>query len=146
MPEMAELFAEGLGFYHSEQEATIIDKVFAQCPNISIDYGILEKSEKVHVIPCDFGWSDLGTWASLYMQLDKDYMSNAVLGDNIITYDTKNCMIATSDTKKLLVLQGLDDFIVIDDNDVLLICRKDYEQEIKQITADVKDKKGDKYL
>jgi mannose-1-phosphate guanylyltransferase len=113
--------------------------------NISIDYGIMEKADNVYVIPASFGWSDLGTWASAYDTLEKDYLENAVAGDNVIIIDaTKNMVHA--DNKKLILLQGLEDFIVVDTKDVLLICKKDKEQEIKEYVAEVKRNKGDKFI
>ena len=113
--------------------------------NISIDYGVLEKAENVKVIPASFGWSDLGTWGSLYEKHHRDYLGNAVHGDNVMIYDATNCMIVAPDDK-LVVLQGLDDFIVIDTQDALLICQKEKEQFIREIASDVKRKKGDRYL
>jgi mannose-1-phosphate guanylyltransferase len=123
----------------------VIAKAYSHCTNISIDYGIMEKASNVYVIPAKFGWSDLGTWGSLYEIRDKDYLGNAVGGKNVVIYDSSNCMVMAPD-HKLVVLEGLDDFIVIDTNDVLLIIRKSQEQEIKDITADIKRQKGEKYL
>jgi mannose-1-phosphate guanylyltransferase len=98
------------------------------------------------VIPAKFGWTDLGTWASLFAIHTKDYLGNAVNNEkNVMVYDTNNCMVHVPDDK-LVVLQGLDDYIVIDTKDVLLICRKSKEQEIKNIVSDIKRLKGDKYL
>jgi mannose-1-phosphate guanylyltransferase len=105
----------------------------------------MEKADNVYVIPSSFGWSDLGTWASAYETIDKDYLENAVAGDNVVIIDaTKNMIHANN--KKLLVLQGLEDFVIVDTKDVLLICKKDKEQEIKQYVAEIKRNKGDKYL
>jgi mannose-1-phosphate guanylyltransferase len=99
----------------------------------------------MYVIPASFGWSDLGTWASAYDTLEKDYLENAVAGNNVIIIDaTKNMVHA--DNKKLILLQGLEDFIVVDTKDVLLICKKDKEQEIKEYVAEVKRNKGDKFI
>jgi mannose-1-phosphate guanylyltransferase len=97
------------------------------------------------VIPSSFGWSDLGTWNSAYENLEKDYLGNAVAGDNVVVIDATKCMVHAS-PEKLLVLQGLDDFIVVDSKDVLLICKRDKEQEIKEYVAEVKRNKGDQYL
>ncbi len=113
--------------------------------HLSIDYGVMEKADNVYIIPSSFGWSDLGTWASAYDNLEKDYLENAVAGNNVIIIDaTKNIVHANND--KLVLLQGLDDFIVVDTKDVLLICKKSKEQEIKDYVAEVKRNKGDKFL
>ncbi|MCU0320782.1 MAG: hypothetical protein MUE72_00115 [Chitinophagaceae bacterium] len=105
----------------------------------------MEKADNVYVIPSSFGWSDLGTWNSAYENLEKDYLGNAVAGENVIVIDATKCMVSTP-ADKLVVLQGLDDCIVVDTKDVLLICKKDKEQEIKEYVAEVKRSKGDYYL
>ena len=145
MPELHEVFdAEKMNFY-TEKETESIERIYPQCVNISIDYGVMEKADNVYIIPSSFGWSDLGTWASAYDNLEKDYLENAVTGDNVIIIDaTKN--IVHTENNKLVLLQGLDDFIVVDTHDVLLICKKDKEQEIKEYVAEVKRNKGDKFL
>jgi mannose-1-phosphate guanylyltransferase len=96
-------------------------------------------------MPSAFGWSDLGTWASAYDNLEKDYFENAVAGSNVIVFDANKNMVHAN-SNKLIVLQGLDDYIVVDTNDVLLICKKEKEQAIKEYVAEVKRNKGDKYL
>ncbi len=126
-------------------EKDAVEKAFITCPSISIDYGIMEKASNVYTLPSSFGWSDLGTWASLYSEKEKDYFNNAVNGKNVVVYDSNNNIINVPD-KKLVVIQGLENFIVVDTNDVLLICSKDEEQRIKEFTHDIKMKKGDKYL
>ena len=145
LPEMHDVFdAEKLNF-STAGEKDAIERIYPQCTNISIDYGVMEKADNVYIIPSSFGWSDLGTWASAYDNLEKDYLENAVSGDNVIIIDaTKN--IVHANNKKLVLLQGLDDFIVVDTPDVLLICRKDKEQEIKEYVAEVKRNKGDKFI
>lgn len=145
LPEVYDLFREGEGRYNTETEKAFIEKTYSQCKNISIDYGIMEKADNVYVIPSDFGWSDLGTWESLYQHYEHDYLGNAVAGDNVMVTDAKNCMVMAPDDK-LVVLQGLDAYCVIDTGDVLLICERDKEQEIKQITADVKKQKGEQFI
>jgi mannose-1-phosphate guanylyltransferase len=105
----------------------------------------MEKADNVYVIPSSFGWSDLGTWTSIYDNIEKDYLDNAVAGSNVIVIDaTRN--IVHADNQKLVLLQGLDDFIVVDTKDVLLICKKDKEQTIKEYVAEIKRNKGDKYI
>lgn len=127
------------------KENKAIEKAFITCPSISIDYGIMEKANNVYTLPSSFGWSDLGTWASLYVEKEKDYFNNAVNGKNVVVYDSTNNIINVPD-KKLVVIQGLENYIVVDTDDVLLICNKDEEQRIKEFTHDIKMKKGDKYL
>jgi mannose-1-phosphate guanylyltransferase len=145
LPELHELFTNELESFNTEDEGNAIDRIYPQCVNISIDYGIMEKADNVYVIPASFGWSDLGTWASAYDTIEKDYLENAVAGNNVMIIDaTKNMVHA--DNKKLVLLQGLEDFIVVDTKDVLLICKKDKEQEIKEYVAEVKRNKGEKYI
>lgn len=144
-PEMNELFAAERDKFNTPAEKEAIERIYPQCTNISIDYAIMEKADNVYLIPASFGWSDLGTWNSAYDNLEKDYLGNAVAGENVMIVDTTKCMISAPHNK-LLLLQGLDDFIVVDTEDVLLICKKDKEQEIKEYVAEVKRNKGDQYL
>ncbi len=145
LPEMHEVFDSEKDHFNTKKEQTAIEKIYPQCVNISIDYGIMEKADNVYIIPSSFGWSDLGTWASAYDNLDKDYLENAVAGNNVMIIDaTRN--IVHADNKKLVLLQGMDDFIIVDTHDVLLICKKDREQEIKEYVTEVKRNKGDKFL
>jgi mannose-1-phosphate guanylyltransferase len=103
----------------------------------------MEKADNVYVIPSEFGWSDLGTWASVYELTEKDYVGNAVIpSEKVIMYDSSNCMV----NEKLVILQGLHDFIVVESNNSLLICPRDKEQSVKQVVADVKQKFGTKYI
>ena len=144
-PEMYELFDQEKMHFNTDQEAKSIQKIYPQCVNISIDIAIMEKANNVYVMPASFGWSDLGTWNSAYENMEKDYLGNAVASDNVIVIDATKCMI-NSPKDKLVVIQGLDDFIVVDTKDVLLICSKDKEQSIKEYVAEVKRNKGDKYI
>lgn len=144
-PEMYEVFAAEQNFFNTDEEQNALERIYPLCTNISIDYAIMEKANNVYVIPASFGWSDLGTWNSAYDNLEKDYLGNAVAGDNVMIIDATKCMVSAPHDK-LLVLQGLDDFIVVDADDVLLICKKDNEQQIKEYVAEVKRNKGDKYL
>jgi mannose-1-phosphate guanylyltransferase len=139
------IFKEGIGKYNTDQEAAFIAKVYAVCTNISIDYGVMEKAENVYVLASEFGWSDLGTWGSLYEIRSKDEDQNAIVGENVLSYGSKNCII-NMPQDKLVVLQGLDDYIVVEDEGVLLICQKQEEQQIRQIVNDVKAKKGNKFV
>lgn len=144
-PEMFDLFLNDREKLNTEQEREAIEHIYPLCTSISIDYAIMEKADNVFVIPSSFGWSDLGTWASAYDNLEKDYLGNAIAGNNVVVIDATKCMVSAPH-EKLLVLQGLDDFIVVDTNDVLLICKQDKEQEIKEYVAEVKRNMGDKYL
>lgn len=144
LPELHEIFS-GVTEYNTTSEYAALSRVYAQCTNISIDYGIMEKAKNVHVIPSYFGWCDLGTWNSAYDNSDKDYLGNAVYGKNVMIIDSSQCMIKAPDDK-LLVLQGLENFIVVDTKDVLLICERNREQQIKDYVAEVKRNKGERYL
>jgi mannose-1-phosphate guanylyltransferase len=144
-PEMYELFDQEKQFFNTPEEAKAIQKIYPQCTNISIDIAIMEKADNVFVIPSSFGWSDLGTWNSAYDNIEKDYFGNAVASDNVIVIDATKCMI-NAPKEKLVVVQGLDDFIIVDTKDVLLICSKQKEQSIKEYVAEVKRHKGDKYI
>jgi len=145
LPEMYDVFSAEKDKFNTPAEAKAINAIYPQCTNISIDFGIMEKADNVYVIPSSFGWSDLGTWNSAYENLDKDYLGNAVAGENVIVFDSHRNMVHNNNSK-LFVLQGLEDFIVVDTDDVLLICKKDKEQDIKEYVAEVKRNKGEKYL
>lgn len=145
LPEMDELFVAEHDALNTGREKDAIEHIYTQCTNISIDYGIMEKADNVYVIPANFGWSDLGTWASAYENLEKDYLGNAVQGKNVMVIDSTKCMVKAPHDK-LVVLQGLDDFILVDTPDVLLVCKKENEQQIKEYVAEVKRHKGDKFM
>lgn len=145
LPEMYDVFAAERDKFNTTEEAAALQHMYPLCTSISIDFGIMEKADNVYVIPSAFGWSDLGTWNSAYENLEHDYLDNAVAGANVIVFDTNRCVVHTPDDK-LVVLQGLEDFIVVDTKDVLLICKKEKEQDIKEYVAEVKRNKGDKFL
>lgn len=145
MQEMFEMFVSEQDKLNSPREKEVIEQIYPQCTSISIDFGVMEKANNVYVIPASFGWSDLGTWNSAWENMDKDYLENAVAGKNVIVFDTTRCVVHVPDDK-LVVLQGLDDYIVTDTKDVLLICQKEKEQEIKDYVAEVKRNKGEKFL
>ena len=142
---MNAIFTEGVGKYYGEEENTFISDAYSKCKNISIDYGIMEKADNVYAITSDFGWSDLGTWGSLYDHVEKDNDGNAVIGDKLMAYDTENCLVHVP-KDKLVVLQGLKDFIVVESGDVLIVCRMEDEQKIKNIVTDVKIQQGDEFV
>jgi len=145
LPEIHELFTAEKEKFNTVEEAKAIENIYPQCTNISIDFGVMEKAENVFVIPASFGWSDLGTWNSAWENMGKDYFGNAVVGKKVMAVDAKNCVVHVPDNK-LVLLQGLDDFIIVDTKDVLMICQKNKEQEIKEYVAEVKRNMGDKYL
>ena len=144
-PELYELFAAEKDKFNTPEETAALETIYPLCTNISVDFAIMEKAANVYVIPASFGWSDLGTWNSAWENMEKDYFGNAVVGKNVMVVDANNCMVHVPDNK-LVLLQGLKDYIIVDTKDVLLICKKDKEQEIKDYVAEVKRNKGDKYL
>jgi mannose-1-phosphate guanylyltransferase len=145
MPDMYTIFQEGAEHYNKPSEADYIRKAYGLCKNISIDYGIMEKARNVFVLIAEFGWSDLGTWKSLYEQLPHDKQGNAIVGQHVMVDHTSNCIINMS-KDKLAVIQGLENFIVVESDNVLLICPKDDEQQVRNLVNDVKIKKGERYV
>jgi len=145
LPEMFAIFSEGENNYNTALETQFIESNYAFSENISIDFGIMEKANNVFVLPVNFAWNDLGTWSSLYHELKKDSDQNATLGGNVIFIDSANNIVQTQ-SKKRVVIQGLNDYIVIEKEDVMLICPKNKEQEIKQITSAVKTKFGENFV
>ena len=134
-----DVFEEGNSFYNTKKENSYIDRIFPECNNISIDYGVMEKSDSVYVFPADLGWSDLGTWSSLYTYLDLDKNQNAVQGNNVFLYDSGNNIVKIPN-EKLVVLQGLNGYIIVENDGILLVCKKEDEQEIKEFVSDIKKK------
>lgn len=145
LPEMYDVFYAEKDRFNTPDEVTALNEIYPQCPSLSIDFGIMEKADNVYLIPSSFGWSDLGTWNSAYENLEKDYLANAVAGENVIVIDATKCVVHAP-KEKLVLIQGLDDFIVVDTEDVLMICKKEKEQDIKEYVAEVKRNKGDKFL
>lgn len=135
-PEMYELFHDGLEFLLTDTEQAFINNIYSQCKNISIDNGIMERAENVFVMLADFGWSDLGTWKSLYELSEKDENGN-VVNANAMLYDTYNSMIRVG-KDKLIVMEGIDNLIVAEADGVIMICHKDHEQRVKDFVADAK--------
>ena len=144
LPEVNSLFLKGADLYDTENEKAFIDDTYSLCQNISIDYGVMEKAKNVYVYAADLGWSDLGTWGSLFAIKDKNEDNNAIIGKKVMTYNSKNCIINVPDNK-LVVVQGLDDYIIASQDNSLLICKKEDEQMIRSIVNDVKLEKGEKY-
>ena len=139
LSDMAELFAGISDSFYTANESKAIGETYPICQNISIDYGIIEKSENVYVLPSDFGWSDLGTWKSLYDVADKNENDNVFIGNPIIgNHANSNLVYSAQD--KIVVLEGVHNLFVLDTEDALLICNKDNEQEVKRIVTDIKAK------
>ena len=134
-PALNDVFEGMADIYGTPQEQEVIDKRFPECESISVDYAIMEKAEEIFVCPADFGWSDLGTWGSLLVQTKKDIYGNGVIGDNVALFDTHNCIVHTLGKKKVVV-QGLDGYIMAEEDDRLLICRLTDEQRIKQFSGE----------
>ena len=132
-PKISKLFESMMPVLGTPEEQAVIDQKFPQCENISVDYAIMEKAEEIFVCPADFGWSDLGTWGSLLTQSQRDLSGNACIGPDIKVYESHNCIIHTTQEKRV-VIQGLDGYIVAENNDTLLICRLSEEQRIKQFS------------
>ncbi len=145
LPEVYDVFHEGIHAYNTNSEAEFIARAYAVIKGISIDYGILEKAKNVFVMAADFGWSDLGTWGSLYTNLPKDAHANTIGGKHTLLYDTTDSIIKVPD-QKLVVVQGLQGFIVVEEQDALLICKREDEQKLRQIVEDIRNKKGEQYL
>lgn len=135
-PEMLQLFQRGYSSYNTLREPNFILENYALAENISIDYAVLEKADNVYVLPAQFDWNDLGTWGSLYEKLDKDDQNNAVVNANIFIENATNNIIR-SDSSKLIVIDGLHDFIVVDKENTLLIYPKSKEQEIKSVVSKI---------
>ncbi len=145
LPDIVNKFNEGKEFFNTPREKEFIDQAFPFCPNISIDYGIMEKADNVYVIGCDFGWSDLGTWGSLHEITEKDDNNNASLHCKTLYVESNDNVVTMSDGK-LVVIQGLDGYIVAESDNALLICKKEEEQRIKHFVTDVKFRYGDEYI
>ena len=133
-PEMNLLFKSGMDSYNSPSEKEFINKNYELAANVSIDYAVMEKAQNVFVLPATFDWNDLGTWGSLHEKLDKDDQNNAVINAKVILENASNNIIR-ADGKKLIIIDGLDDFIIVDKDDILLIYPKAKEQDIKRITS-----------
>ncbi len=144
LPEVVEKFSAGKGRMGTADEDAFIQEIFPSCPSISIDYGIMEKADNVCVMSADFGWSDLGTWGSLYELSDKDEHANVAIHADALFYNSKG-NIVTLESGKLAVVQGLEGYIVAESDDVLLICKQEDEQQIRQFVNDAAVKYDNKY-
>lgn len=144
LPEVADRFREGELLMGTDKEEAFIEEIFPKCPNISIDYGIMEKADNVFVLPSSFGWSDLGTWGSLYELSEKDEKKNVSLHSDALFYEAEGNVV-TLEPGKLAVVQGVDDMIIAEQAGVLLICKKAEEQRIKQFVVDAQVKFDGKF-
>ncbi|WP_296317936.1 mannose-1-phosphate guanylyltransferase [Winogradskyella sp. UBA3174] len=144
-PELYRLFESGYSVYNTEFEADFIKENYGKAENISVDYAIMEKSTNVYVIPATFDWNDLGTWGSLYDKLDKDENSNAIVNSKVLLEDASGNMIR-SKKGKVVVVDGLKDYIIVDKDEVLLIFPKAKEQDIKKVLQNVKANFGEEYV
>ena len=143
-PSQHALFCSGNEVYNTSEEQAFIDENYPKAENISIDYAILERAEKIYTLPATFDWNDLGTWGALYDKLDKDESENAIVQGRTVLKDSKGNLIRSS-ANRIVVVEGLEDFIVVDHDEVLLIFPKEKQQGIKQIRSQVKDEFGDHY-
>ena len=141
-PQLFSHFMKGYEFYNTPKESKFISENYPKAENISVDYALMEKSNNIFVIPATFDWNDLGTWGSLYDKLDKDTANNAIVNSNILAIDATGNMIRTK-KDKLVIVDGIDDYIIVDKDEVLLIFPKDKEQDIKIILQQVKSKFGE---
>ena len=147
VPEMYALFKEASKSYFTSNEQKTILHIYEQCRSVSIDYAVMEKASNAFVIPADFVWSDLGTWNSLYENSPKDEHNNVIQGKQIMVYDSKNSIIASNikNGNKLIVVKGIENLIIVDTPDVLMVCDKSREQEVKQMVTDINIKFDEKY-
>ncbi len=146
LPQLARNFEKGRNIYYSDGERDFIDNLYPQCENISIDYGVMEKADDVYVAVGDFGWSDIGTWSSIYQNAQQlDCAENCVPGGEVLTYNTSGSIIAVP-KGKIAVVEGLEDYLIVDQNDVLLITKLSNEQNIRNYVDDVRTKIGKEYV
>lgn len=145
LPDIYTTFEEGRNLFRTPDENSFIARTYTECASISIDYGIMEKADNVYVICADLGWSDLGTWSSMYQHSSIDSNRNALTGDNVFSYNSTGNIISIP-ADKIAVIDGLEDYIVVNSEDILLIVRKEDEQKIKNYLDDVKKKTDTKFL
>ena len=136
LPEVADRFREGELLMGTEREEKFIEEIFPKCPNISIDYGIMEKAENVYVLPSSFGWSDLGTWGSLYELSEKDENRNVSLHSKAYFHEAEGNIVVL-EAGKIAIVQGVDDMIIAEEQGALLICKRAEEQRIKQFVSEL---------
>ncbi len=142
LPEVKSLFDKIASDIHTPNETIAISQSYSECSNISIDYGVMEKASNVCILTADFGWSDLGTWSSLYEHSLKDDFDNAINTGKVLMYDSNNCIINLPSDKKA-VIQGLSGYIIAESDGCLLICQKDNEQQIRKFSSDISSTFGE---
>lgn len=140
-PKLNSLFATKGGDYNTDNEQAFINQAFFACEDISIDFAVLENAKNVQVVLANFGWSDLGTWGSLYTHLERDVEGNAVIGDRVHLFESENCIVNIPNGKTAL-LQGLQDYIVVEAHGILMVVKKDHEQRIKDYLKEIKKKEA----
>ena len=145
IPDISARFDIQQDIFNTPQERIFIEQNFSYCPNISIDYGIMEKADNVYMLGVDFGWADLGTWGSIFDIAAKDKDNNAILKTQTLLYDSENNIVALEDKERLVVLQGLKDYIIAESGNVLMICKKQDEDRIKLYMADAQIKYGETF-
>jgi len=144
LSSVSDLFERGQKLFGTPDESSFLNKIYSECQNISIDYGIMEKASNVYVLCSDFGWSDLETWVALYNSSPKDNAGNVISGENVMLYGAKNCIVKVPN-EKLVVLQGLDGYIVVESEGTVMVCRKEDEKQIRQFVNDVRLNKRKKF-
>ena len=145
IPEIAEVFSDGMQHYNTQGEAAFLARAYALVPNISIDYAVMEKQTEVYVVLCDFQWSDLGSWQAVYELHTNANNTNVFIGEKGLVYEGQNNLVCAKGDK-LVVLDGLKGYVVVDSDDVLLIYRKENASGLRAIVRDIRNKKGKKYL
>lgn len=140
-PNMTQLFTNGMDVLNTPQEQDFLESEYPKAENISVDYAIMEGSKEVYVLPARFSWNDLGTWGSLFDKLDKNEEDNAIVNSSVTAIDSSGNMIRTATGKKVII-QGMEDYIIVDEDDVLMIIPKTAEQEIKEIRNAAMEKYG----
>lgn len=143
--EIYKILETGNSKYNTTEEQNFINENYPKTPKISVDYAIMENASNIFTIPADIGWSDLGTWASLHAESEKDSKNNVIMGEQVLLNDVEGCLVRVPNDK-LVVLKDLKDYIVVDEQDVLLVFPKSKEQGIKEITRKIEVEKGQKYL
>lgn len=145
LPEVNHLFTESSHLFNTDKEEKVVAEIYSECRNVSIDYGVMEKADNVYVICSEFGWSDLGTWGSLFQNSSKNNEGNVISGGKTFTYEVSNSIINVSGNK-LVVVQGLKDYIFVEADNIILVCQKGNEQEIKKYLNDVLSEMGESYV
>jgi len=145
LPDVAKSFESKNNMFFTPDEKNFIQKAYTTCPTISIDYGIMEKAHNVYVLPSDFGWSDIGTWNSIFEFLQKDENNNAIRGKYVFVRNAKNCIINVSD-KKLLAVNNVENLIIVESDDIILVADKSKEQDIRHVVNEIKSKYREKFV